>query len=405
MAVLTLLAALATIGGGLLQNVALNFWVQNFINNATGGVFTVLISSSIFYVVVFLVSFLGALVFAKQRIVLRRFSLHAAAVIGGIGFFDAANGVFVVFAVAHVPQLLQVIFACLITVFTVLLTPLCMLGVPKPQPAGKEEKTISLTTGLSMLLLTAACVVVALPDFSQGTRTDGNPPESASDRMWWSLIYSGAMIPGALYNILQGRFIRISDCDPRPTAGAAHAASMAEVLLAKFFVLLAGCAVQLVAMFLFFPLDWAPWFGEFPDRRSAESGLSSGFACIAHCQGNFTYFVLFNLGYSVSYVGGLALNVLSPNFSSLVGQLVAPVSGILLILFPSLNVQYESVQLPFVLASLSMILGSTLVYFVGFRQSILGTAAPRKEQPTLLVNSVSQQEVTEASMLLLSSSA
>eukprot|EP00762_Andalucia_godoyi_P005100 ANDGO_04048.mRNA.1 hypothetical protein ABB37_09781 len=380
--------SLLCIAGGVMQNVALNFWIQNFIDNERGGIFTILISSSLFYVVFFVSCFLAVAACVKERLVLRRITREAVACILNIGMFDALNGVLAVFSTPYVPQLLQIIFAAMSSVFTVILSPVLMYKArsfhdssaaatddPRTTVSTSEKKRSSalapLQTICSMVLLIGACLVVAIPHFSEGTSSDtANGSISSADRTRWSLIFIAAFLPGAVYNILQSRVLLITGFDHREPEARCN---KWETVLANLAVLAGGCISQLLFMFVFFPLDWAPWFGEFSSESQATTGLREGLQCVTQCPGNFAYFFVFNFGYTLSYVGSQYLNVMSPSFCSLVAQLVTPISAMFLLAVPAWNIHKESIHLAYIAASLVLILLSTALYAFAHAKDLVET--------------------------------
>ncbi|KPI83921.1 hypothetical protein ABL78_7039 [Leptomonas seymouri] len=106
----------------------------------------------------------------------------------------------------------------------------------------------------------------------------------------------------------------------------------------KLVMLAADTTIQaLMALFLM-PMDALPWFGGSDSIQEVWQNLDEGVDCVLHCPHNMRYCLLYSAGFVLVYIAAAYLNRYSVTLCSMVSQLSGPVTALVLIVFPSLNI-------------------------------------------------------------------
>lgn len=346
------LSTVLVLTGAVLQTVSLNYWLTEFPGNP--GPFTVLISSYIFYVVLFGLLFVGFSLGVRSQVPLGRWlpSWRQLAILVGIGIFDAVNGVMSVYATPNTPEILQPILLMISIVFT-MLSAKYFLRDPR--------QFLNFTVGLTLLLIIGGAVVSSIPYMNAAF--EGDAP--------WIVIFTLSALPGALYNVLQAVFMEDSEARLEAVATSAVSESNASPvqLTVKLQMLFLGCFFQLVCMCAFFPVDFSTWFGSSPSASVSWSDFTTGMRCVVGvgdpiCTENTKYFLLFNLGYTMSYIGAAFLNHFSPNLCAMIAQLASPLTVLVLAAVPKWNINQQVADLGPAFGAAAMMIVATLLYFV-----------------------------------------
>lgn len=92
-------------------------------------------------------------------------------------------------------------------------------------------------------------------------------------------------------------------------------------------------------MVFFFWVDLIPHFGASKNMHELVHGIGSAFSCIfgGHgCHSNALWLgIVFNSGYSISYLASIALNKESTNYATISGTIGAPLAASFFLIFPS----------------------------------------------------------------------
>lgn len=106
----------------------------------------------------------------------------------------------------------------------------------------------------------------------------------------------------------------------------------------KLVMLAADTAIQALLAFVLLPMDALPFFGGSDSISDAIKNLDEGMDCVLHCPRNLRYCLLYSTGFVLVYIAAAYLNRYSVTLCSMVSQLSGPITALLLIAFPKLNV-------------------------------------------------------------------
>jgi CRT-like, chloroquine-resistance transporter-like len=188
--VLTILAVLGQSG----ENTSLPLWIGTF-GPALGGPYFILLFASICFTIAFTVLALVHSVFYRCEwpVFKEHWKIFVA-----IGFVDAVNGLLLVYAspMSRTPPLLQALLPAMGIVFGLLSTRLLV---------SRRDSPISYTRWpaiLSLALVLFGIVFALVPMIrSIVTGKSGFSHGGAGLGIVWSLVFTSAMIPGALYQV------------------------------------------------------------------------------------------------------------------------------------------------------------------------------------------------------------
>lgn len=362
--VFVLIAVLMVVGGNAGQLLILNLWVNGM--GAIPPAFTVLTLSATTMAVGFVTAIAIRKLFypAPLSFLLSVRGLVLSVI---IGLCNASNGVLLVYATYPTPEFMQALLLCTQVFWTLLFSRIVIRD---------RRSVLSLTVLASFLLVAGGIVLGASPQFSDSSPT-------TSKTKYWTLIFAASMIPGALYNVFASMYMR-SFTRPKQVEEdlVANAESQAlnyykpldtDVDLSKSddttvkLTMLATTGIfQVMWMFVFLPIDSAPFFDSAPSIAVTRENLKMGWECVLQrkygCQTVYAYYIGFNVSYFLNYVGSAYLNHFSATLNSMVTQLSAPIAAIVLLIFPTLNVQAQAVSIGPSIGAIIMLLIGSVIY-------------------------------------------
>jgi hypothetical protein len=369
---------------GTMQLISLPWWLQSF-GSDVGGPYPILVISSCMYVIGFGLAF--AFVWVKYY---RRTGMSISLLFGMpqslslddilsspawtllcIGFNDAMNGVLAVTAggADRTPPILGTILASMIIPVSMLLSRFYL----------HETRSFGRDAYMSALMCIMSVYVTLMPAMNQ----DISGGETMGQVLFWCSMTVVSMIPGALYNAQQKKYVlqqhdvlahmhkALSEGENENLLGHDEITHWSAVHL-NLFTLMMGCAWQLFFMLFFFWINVVNvpslnWNGV--SMSDLGTSLSSGFGCFfgagdAGCWAgrNTMYGLLFNLGYFSTYIASIYLNLINLPLSMLTGQISAPLSALLLLLIPSLNLNPSGAFYYSVIPALVLNLAALWVY-------------------------------------------
>lgn len=127
-------------------------------------------------------------------------------------------------------------------------------------------------------------------------------------------------------------------------------------------MLAADTTLQSCFALLLLPMDALPWFGGSSSVDEAWVNLGKGLSCLLHCKHNFVYCCLYSLGFVWVYIGAAYLNQYSVTLCSMVSQLAAPITALVLIVFPSWNVTGDVAPWYANVLAIVMLVAGTMIY-------------------------------------------
>ncbi|SYZ62525.1 hypothetical_protein (plasmid) [Leishmania braziliensis MHOM/BR/75/M2904] len=124
----------------------------------------------------------------------------------------------------------------------------------------------------------------------------------------------------------------------RPHAPHSEVPLHGEDVSVKLVMLTSDTAIQAILALVMMPMDALPWFGGSNSIREVVENLSEGVDCVLHCPRNMRYCILYSTGFVLVYIASAYLNRYSVTLCSMVSQLSGPITALVLIIFPSLNI-------------------------------------------------------------------
>lgn len=350
------IAVFLTIGGITGQTLALNFWLQPFRWSNGGGPFTVLSSIATFTSLCFCFA-LAALTLRGRNGAMFMFRPKPLLLTAVLGFFNASNGVLIVFATGNTPEQYQAILLSAQVVVTFIF--MCIFV---PSSTRSFAALFGSPATIILLVSFVCCIggifVGLIPQLQQGAAGDAG----MVDPQQWTLVYATAMIPGGLYNVAASYYLRTFTLAPEIDV---EESVQSDANYVKFAMLGLSAVFQLLFMFVLFPLDWAPWFGTTHSPHESALALTNGWKCIfGGCKDNAPFFVAFLCSYMAQYLGTAVLNKYSSTFTSMMTQVGSPVTTIFLLAIPSLRVTPGPLAVGPTVGAVVLLTLAALTYFL-----------------------------------------
>lgn len=154
---------------------------------------------------------------------------------------------------------------------------------------------------------------------------------SAKDGMIWSVVFIIGLMPGIEYNILQKVFLDMREKKQAEKDPKSKFDQWFESLIVLFF----GCLFQLITALLFWFVDIIPGFGSSSSVSDFLSTTWSSAKCNFNpvmCPLTGMYCALFNIGYTIGYIGSVYLNKDSPVFGMIASLIGSPLATLFWIL-------------------------------------------------------------------------
>lgn len=342
------LLVLLVIAGNCGQLITLNFWIQNFARHQQPRPFTILTLSATTIASFFTVALLGRIMTKRVRLNFL-FTPKGIGLTLIVGFCNATNGIFLVSASGPTPEVLQALLLSSQVFWTLIFCAVIL----------REGRSyVNVLVAVSFLFSAGGIILGASPSFAGEKFT--------RDAKLWSLIFAFSMIPGALYNVFASIYMRLFTIRPDHPEDVDDVFRADDVTVKLTMLCTTGFS-QIFWMFVFLPLDSAPWFGTSPNLAASRAALTAGWECVFKhgvCEGNYIYYLLFNVSYFLNYVGSSYLNHYSAGLNAMVTQLSSPIGAIILIIAPAWNVDETPYAAgPAVGGAILLIIG-TLIYTV-----------------------------------------
>lgn len=386
---LVAVAAVATMVGGCAQIIYLNKWLAAFpvtdplTGGPVGGPFTVVVAANVACTIVFVAVQIVDLILRPKA---RRY-LWAAAVSGAgmpqgsrfrawlqvwnYGLLSACNAIFVIYGTKHVPELAQTLIIASRIVVTICLSSMCgLMG---------RRSYVHLMVVLAVVLSVGGLVCGVSGNIAAFSMND--------DSLEWLAVMALGLVCGAASSVVAAVFFRaslpkenegnavIAKTSPADelvegsslTGTVAVATAVGDHTAAQWWFQGEGNIIGVILTFLFYPLDWAPWFGAHPgDAPASNEALKAGMSCIVGgipgCTDTISSFFVFVFSSCVMNDGATALNRFSPPIAGLVGQISAPLCAIVLVIFPGLSVSPTAASIPANVAAVFLLGTGSLLF-------------------------------------------
>lgn len=255
----------------------------------------------------------------RRRVWFRRMLVAA-----GMGLTDLSSTLLALYATPATSETMQAVLQGTICFWALGISWLVVDGQ-------RGHKYCTWTLLLSMLFAAGAVGISAI-----GTSNVGG-------QVAWTCVFAASAVVYAGWCILQRVF-----CDldlPLPGAvteaadnDAARRHAVATAAVSKLIMLLGDCVFQLLFTVALLPVDAIPWFGSSASVRDSFLAFGDGLRCVASCPGSAAFATIYCVGYIVSYIGSACLNHYSPTLNSIVIQLSAPATALVLVVAPRWNI-------------------------------------------------------------------
>ncbi len=310
-----------------------NFWMWSFTKGNPN--YVAMVVPAAIWAVCFATPLLVYQMHTKIGLVpLLQSSRRPIALLALIGLLDSLGGLTSIYSVVHVPVLLQTVFYAVGPVWTYGVS--CMVYPASVRPVNRWIVLV-------VLLIAGSVVLALMPQLDAKNGVDL--------KAGWVVVFFVSAILPPTYNVVQGRFL-------------SELSSAASPIQAKLVLLAGDTSFQLFFTIFYFPLDATPWFGSSPSLAESWSGMVEAFKCIAECENNVGYLLLYAAGFWLNHVVFAFLNLYSPTVGALLAQLCTPINTFLLVMFPAWNVYGAPVSVPYNLGCFVLLLVSIVTYGV-----------------------------------------
>jgi len=218
-------------------------------------------------------------------------------------------------------------------------------------------------------LLALAAVVLGIgisivPSVITLVKNPNSWDQSGAGGIIWIIIFIIGVAPGAVYNVLQERFL---------ARRARDKILGRHVFIDELVVLLFGCIFQVLTIVVIFPVDFLPKFGFSENISGWAQALTQSCKCFVNavegCSDAWWLGIIFNAGYIISYLGTIGLNNESANYGLLASTLTTPVAAAFWLIFSNLNPNPEPTPWYYVVpATLLLLIGTLLWKFWELRE-------------------------------------
>lgn len=418
--------AVMLMGGNACQVIFLNFWIRQFPSNldpsqdesssssdsearaeALASSYTTFVISafifSIFFIVLLLLYcfwFRPNLRFAKERYGWRLLLI--------MGAMDTLNSAMAIYAAAHTPEVLQALFTSVIPIYSATFTKWLL-----KDPRDYMNPYVMVSFSFIIVGITLASVAnYVVHQHSSADSSDAEPlggmleafltpSATASDQRIWCLVFFFSVPPTVLLNVWQTIYmIRYTESDmatsylqqreqrpttfsteevptpdgeretPHPPARPEDSSLLphhevhahGDDTAVKLVMLAAETTLQALMSLLLLPMDALPWFGGSDSVHEVLSNLHDGVLCIWRCPHNLQYCLLYSAGFVMVYIAAAYLNRYSVTMCSMVSQLSGPITALLLLAFPVLNMTGDTAPWYISIISIALLAIGTALY-------------------------------------------
>ena len=366
--------------GQALQLIGINYWLRYFYQYNSGS-FTTFITSNLVFALFFFILLVVFFVSKRPKYFRFVFSWKSLHLLFWIGFFDAFNSWLSIYATTNTPEVLQALFSSLGSLYTFILSKFIL----------KDTRNYINAWAMSAFALMILGVVIAsIPDFS-GASVQGN-------LKWWIVVYFISVPTQSFYRLAAekgGRLgieggtaaaavavegqsaatnnkkgstdddsIELEEAALEQTADEHDRRFKGADATVKFTMLFGDTFTQFAVSFLFLPLDALPWWGTSPTTAIAWDNFVGGLTCVVTCHLNIVFCLMYSAGFLCTYVGSAYLNHYSATLCSMVGQLASPVTALLLIIVPQLNMNQGLAPWYLSVVAIVLLTLGTLLYTV-----------------------------------------
>jgi uncharacterized membrane protein YidH (DUF202 family) len=296
--------------------------------------------------------------------------------ITGVGILDAVNGFIIIYSSLpdRTPPVLQPVLGNTAIIWSILLSKYHVSNL-------RKRSYCNMWVMMAILLVTSGVALMVTPVIVD----HGLDSIVGISQAGWIFVFICGVIPGAWYNVMQQRTLDhmtrkrmesgILDStdfgEDYTTAKSSRLPLVAEQLTVKlekyyqqldiWFVLSVSCIIQLGFVFVFFWINFVPWFG-FGDKLHLSETIKCYLGMFPECDKTWWIGLIFLSSYLVTYFTSIVINETSANYNEFVGSLIAPLSVAFWYIFP--DVVDTPVDPPPLWAAISALVLLTIATFI-----------------------------------------
>lgn len=135
-------------------------------------------------------------------------------------------------------------------------------------------------------------------------------------------------------------------------------------MLVKLWMLVGDTGTQFLQTMILLPADAIPWWGGSATVQEAGANLGSGLKIFFTYKYNFLYGALYSAGFIFTYIGSAYLNQYSVTLCSMVTEISSPITALLLLLIPSINLSGSPSPLSYSLSAVVILSLGTILYTI-----------------------------------------
>eukprot|EP00796_Vickermania_ingenoplastis_P008565 gene8565-6006_t len=391
-----LFLSMLVIAGQGMQLIFLNYWLREYPPGKAPGNYTTFFISSLIFSIFFIVWLLGYLVVMRPKNLSFMRDLRGLGLLVAIGTMDTVNSYLAIYSANKASEVLEAVFSSL--------TPPLTAGVSRL--ILRERRRILNPWFLSSMALVIGGVLLASGyDMAQSS--------AAGQSAWWTVIFFLSVPPNVFLNCWQAKYMIIFTKDksfesqvireevksaaavaaaPDPAAPApveGHDKAMYESepcpsceesealagyrvrypkrqqsndTLVKLWMLVGDTTVQFLQTVALLPADAIPWWGGSPTVEAAGTNLGEGIEAFFTYRKNFLFGFLYSLGFIFTYIGSAYLNHYSVTLCSMVTEISSPLTALLLLIVPAINLSGSNTPLAYSLPAIALLLLGTILY-------------------------------------------
>lgn len=368
--------AVLVIAGNAATIVSINFWLQE-LSDRPGAQLAILGVTNALYAFIFLATlaaYAGRFGCAEIYAALRWNGrsgwaprARMASALAAVGFLDIAENFVSLYATPATPVILQALLQCTIPFFTLLQSVAAI-------PGERKKNFRSPFLAVAMLLLVCGVIVASWESIASATAIGRE-----TSQVCWILVYVLSCAIYGSWSVSQRVCLDRLAVNAASTEAPSTARTTWRTSVLHKITLLAGdTCFQLLFTFALLPFDALPWFGGSASVSDTWSNFSAGVTAIFASKASVSYGAIFSAGYILTYFGEVWLTEHSPTLSTIVLQASSPVTAVLLMVAPVLNVQPSAGGATMWVTQVSgffLLLGATVMYELWERRQVLSNAA------------------------------
>lgn len=132
--------------------------------------------------------------------------------------------------------------------------------------------------------------------------------------------------------------------------------------LVKLWMLVGDTTVQFLQTVILLPADAIPWWGGSSSVADAGQNLGNGLVSFFTYRKNFLYGALYSAGFIFTYIGSAYLNHYSVTLCSMVTEIASPLTALLLLIAPAINLSGSETPLGYSLPAVFVLMIGTILY-------------------------------------------